>query len=98
MNNSNTNTENNLFDKRTKGVWGTEVIEREGEIHIFSNTENCAIATCYSEPLDDETRANAAFICKAVNNYVEMLDELKRLYEKHGGQQTMDVIKQAEKQ
>lgn len=64
----------------TKGKWHTETIEKEGEIHIFSDTyPTYAIATCYSEPLDEETKANAEIICKAVNMFPDFVDMVKRV-------------------
>jgi hypothetical protein len=68
------------IDKRTKGVWYLEVIEKEGEIHIFSSLNpSQAICSLYSEPLQDDTKQDADFIVTACNNYDKLIETLKNM-------------------
>ena len=81
---SNNNTKVNIA-KRTKGVWYSEVIEKEGEIHIFSSLNpSQAICSLYSEPLQDDTKQDAAFIVTACNNYDKLIEALKNMCEVKG--------------
>lgn len=52
--------------------WSIEK-ERNDTLHIEDGT-GLVIASLYSDPMDDETKANAELIVKAVNNYEKLLN------------------------
>lgn len=96
MNNSNSNKVDQ--NKRTPGKYISELnkLSRHGEYLIRIDDLIIARVSPEATETDEETQANAAFICKAVNNYDSMLAELKRLFEKYDSTETGMIIKKSE--
>lgn len=84
--------DNNIINKRTKGEWFSEEnnffgnrkrvnvydVIRSGDIE---DVTTILVIEGYTDN-KDEFEANAAFICKAVNNYDSLLENLKRLVDR----------------
>lgn len=67
--------DNNIVDKRTAGKWFISD-DNHGRYLVIKAEPNKAVAVCF-ERGKEHGEANAAFICKAVNNYDSLLQALK---------------------
>lgn len=65
------------MEKFTKGPWEVDHIDNEQAV-ISRSDISWAIATCYCDPMSDETIANAKLISRAS----EMYDHLKDMVER----------------
>lgn len=85
------NNNSNIVDKRTKGLFEAFEYESANKIQIEADGKIiCDVETYYRDK--EESKANAAFICKAVNNYDSLLEALKRLVSYHNIKE-MDAVK-----
>lgn len=66
-------------DKITKGEWYVDK-EQNHSLHIISSdNDTVVIATVYADPLEEEEKANAAYIVLACNLFHELLEVLEEL-------------------
>lgn len=72
---------NDIFTDRTKGEWkARKTLKNDLPFEIYNTSDNCTLALITNLTKTGNAKANAEFICKAVNEYDKLKADKDALY------------------